>query len=472
MEILTFGLLGLAVGGMIVAYRSRNALARKLTHGTLHDALTDLPNRAMLEGRIETALARAKRNAFKVAVLLVDLDRFRDVNNTMGHGLGDELLKTVSERIRTCLREEDTLARLSSDEFAILLEQVADETSPARVSERVLEKIREPFEIDGRQILMTAAIGIVVSVDGRAVAPQLVRDADVAMHRAKLRGRGHYEMFDASMSTTAKHRLTLEAELRAAVDNGEFLVHYQPQFDLDSGDVIGFEGLIRWEHPTRGLLLPADFIPVAEQTGLIEPIGRWVLEEVCRAGLRMSRTAQGGRPTIAVNMSGKQLQMESRLEELVNDVLQRTGLPAEQLTLEITESVFVGSGDPCLDALRRIRSLGVGIAIDDFGIGYSSLSYLKYLPVSVLKLDKVFVHGLANHVDSEIVRSLLGLAASLGITVCAEGIETADQAKDLRSLGCTTGQGRVLSPPVAEDVAASLLSSFFPEDRTADTRLG
>lgn len=428
-----------------VEWARRKALLR-LRHGSLHDSVTDLPNRSLFEARLGKALARARRHGYMVAVLFVDVNRFRVVNESLGHEGGDRLLRSLGERIEACLREEDTLARFGADEFTVLLEHVDGADAAARVAERVIDAVGEPFLLEDQHVVVGLGIGIATAVDGGAAPEGLLRDADVAMRRAKESGR-QYEVFDSVMGDRARRRLALEAELGRAIEEGQVVAHFQPQVDLATGEVVGVEALARWDHPS-GELLPGEFIPAAERTGLIEPLGRAILEQACAWGARLVR-ANGRRPLrMSVNISGLQLRNGRRLIHHVVSAAERTGFPLGLLVLEVTETELVREGESAASALRQLRELGVNVAIDDFGTGYSSLAYLRYLPVGMLKLDRSFIRQLVDAGDDRIVRWMIELAGSLDMRVCAEGVETVGQLEALRSLGCDMAQGYLFARPV------------------------
>jgi diguanylate cyclase (GGDEF)-like protein len=430
--------------------KQRDRVIGRLAKAGLRDGLTGLPIRELIDGRLAKAQARAKRNGYTVSVMIVSVDRFQVVTDTLGHDHGDLLLKAVAERLRGCLRDEDTLGRFGKDEFVILLEQVADQTAPARVAERILSSLAEPFRLAGEQVSPTGSIGISVNVNGTQSPADLIRDAEVAMRRAKEHGPARYEMFDANMRTEARHRLTLESGLRTALDKGELSVRYQPLVEMATGEIRAVEALVRWQHPDRGELLPADFLAMAEETGLIEPIGNFVLHEACKVGKELLES--GGKPGIRmnVNISQRQLRGGANLVDEVAYALGNTHLPPELLALEVTETMLVEERDPALATLESLKELGVGVAIDDFGTGYSSLAYLRYLPVTMLKVDRSFVADLRDGVDEKIVRWMVNLASALGMSVCAEGVETAEQRDVLFALGCDTAQGYFYSRPVPE----------------------
>jgi diguanylate cyclase (GGDEF)-like protein len=444
-------LVACAVALLLSLRRVRDRIISRLAQAGLRDGLTGLPIRELIDGRLEKAQARSRRNGYHVAVMVVSVDRFQMVTDTLGHDHGDLLLRAVAERLRRCLRDEDTLGRFGRDEFVILLEQVADDTAPARVAERILSSLAEPFRLAGEHVVPTGSIGIAVNARGTQAPSDLIRDAEVAMRRAKEHGPARYEMFDTSMRTAARRRLTLESGLRTALDRGELSVRYQPLIAMASGEIEAAEALVRWQHPDRGELLPADFLSLAEQTGLIEPIGNWVLQEACRVGAEILRS-NGKLPNLRmnVNLSERQLRTGPALVREVADSLRSTGLPAELLALEVTETMLVEEKGPALATLESLKELGVGLAIDDFGTGYSSLAYLRYLPISMLKVDKSFVADLQDGVDEKIVKWMVSLGSALGMSVCAEGVETIEQRDVLTALGCDTAQGYFFSRPVPE----------------------
>jgi diguanylate cyclase (GGDEF)-like protein len=435
----------------LVVREFRNRITGRHLSAGLRDVQTGLPTRTLLEERLGKALSRAQRNGYTLAVLVVSVDRVQLVNESFGHDHGALLLRAVAERLQRCLRDEDTLGRFGKDEFLILLEQVADATAPARVAERILSALAEPFRLGGEHVVPAGSIGIAVNARGTKPAGDVIRDAEVAMRRARQGGGSNYEMFDPSMRAVARKRLTLETGLRRALDNGELSVRYQPLVAMATGEVTAAEALVRWQHPDRGELLPADFLTLAEQTGLIEPIGNWVMYEACRVGSQLM--GAGARPPYArmsVNLSERQLRAGPALVREVAETLRSTGLPPELLTLEVTETVLVEERDPALATLEALKDLGVGLAIDDFGTGYSSLAYLRFLPVSMLKIDKSFVADLQDGVDTKIVKWMVSLGSALGLSVCAEGVETREQREMLLELGCDTAQGYFYARPVPE----------------------
>jgi diguanylate cyclase (GGDEF)-like protein/PAS domain S-box-containing protein len=435
------------------------SLEGQLVQRALHDQLTGLPNRMLFMDRLEQAIERSTRRGKFAAVLFLDLDRFKLVNDNLGHDRGDQLLVQVAERLRTCLRRVDTIARIGGDEFTVLLEDVGATADAALVAERITEAFRGSFRIENQEIFVGASIGIALGGrDQGTTAQGLLRNADIAMYRAKANGRACFEVFKSSMRETVKGRLKMETELRRALDRGELRLHYQPQVDLRTARIVGLEALVRWEHPERGLVPPAAFIPIAEETGLILPIGRWVLETACRqASIWRADTEIGLDLIMAVNLSPRQFR-HPRLVQEVGQVLAESGLDASGLEVEITEGTAMGDADATVKTLEHLKGIGIRLAIDDFGTGYSSLSYLKRFPIDVLKVDRSFVAGLpGNRGDAAIVRAVIGLARALGLKAVAEGIETNDQLAELRGLGCDQGQGYLFGRPTATEVADVVL---------------
>jgi diguanylate cyclase (GGDEF)-like protein/PAS domain S-box-containing protein len=435
------------------------SLEGQLVQRALHDQLTGLPNRMLFMDRLEQALERSARRGKFAAVLFLDLDRFKLVNDNLGHDHGDQLLVQVAERLRGCLRRVDTIARIGGDEFTVLLEEVGAAADAALVAERIIEAFRASFRIETQEIFVGASIGIALGgKDQGTTAQGLLRNADIAMYRAKANGRACFEVFKSSMRETVKGRLKMETELRRALDRGELRLHYQPQVDLRTARIVGLEALVRWEHPERGLVPPGSFIPIAEETGLILPIGRWVLQTACRqASIWRADTEIGLDIVMAVNLSPRQFR-HPRLVQDVGEVLAESGLDASGLEVEITEGTAMGDADGTVKVLEHLKAIGIRLAIDDFGTGYSSLSYLKRFPIDVLKVDRSFVAGLpANRGDAAIVRAVVGLTRALGLKAVAEGVETQDQLAELRGLGCDQGQGYFFGRPVATEVADAVL---------------
>ena len=438
----------------------RNArLLEGIRHQALHDGLTGLPNRTLILDRVEQMLARARRNGNEMAALFMDLDGFKQVNDTLGHEAGDQLLKSVAARLLTTLREGDTIARLGGDEFVVLVEGGSPTGSPEFVAERLLEVLREPFEIeDARRpsVRITASIGI--ARGSRMSATDLLRDADIALYEAKATGRDRYVSFRREMQTAVEDRLTLELDLRGALERGEYFLVYQPIFELESGRVLGLEALLRWKHPVRGLVQPDDFIPSLEESKQIVDVGRWVIHEACRQG-QVWRVAERNM-YVSVNVSARQLDGELLVHEL-RRALETTGLPASALVIELTETAIMYDAESTARQLRAIKELGVGVAIDDFGTGYSSLAYLRQFPVDILKIDRSFVSAISDSVESSaLIRTLVQLGKQLGLTTLAEGIEQHEQFCRLQEQECDSGQGFMFARPLAVDAVEKFLAEL------------
>ncbi len=469
----------------------RKALEAKLVHQATHDSLTQLPNRALFRERVDHALSRSAREAERMAVIFLDLDTFKVVNDTQGHGAGDRLLQVVAQRLLSATRGCDSVARLGGDEFAVLLEQVDALGGAEAAVMRIISSLRQPVELETDQsVSVCASFGIAV-YSGMEGAEELLRNADVAMYEAKQRSPGRWVVFDPAMQTALSERVTLEADLRRALERcqllerphlantgvftafverknaqSEFAVSYQPIVDLGSREITAIEALARWTHPTRGPIAPELFIPVAERSGMIVVLGRWVLREACRQAAQWN-AARGGSPLrITVNLSGKQLEHEGIAEEVAS-VLHETALAPEQLVLEITETVIMQNAETTLARLRELKRLGVGLAIDDFGTGYSSLSYLQRFPVDIVKIDRVFVEGLLHGEEGvALIRTILALAEMLKLRTIAEGVEDAGQAKQLLALGCDAGQGYLFGRPLeAMELEGLLTSSTQPRTK-------
>jgi diguanylate cyclase (GGDEF)-like protein len=445
----------LVAGGAVtlrqyLARRDLLGAQRQLRHEALHDALTGLPNRVLVLDRAEQMLARARRRQGQAAALFLDVDGFKDINDTYGHSVGDDLLQAVAGRLAAAVREADTVGRLGGDEFVILLDSPGVSVNPVDVAERLLAVLREPLDLNhgtGRTVTLTASIG--VATDPQASAEELLRDADIALHAAKEAGRDCARLFESIMHTAAEDHLNLLVDLRAAVEEEAFALAYQPTFDLESRIVTGVEALIRWNHPQRGAIPPNAFVPLAEQTGLIVPIGRWVLREACARAAEWRR--RGHMVGISVNVSGRQLDHPHFLEH-VRAALDESGLDATALTLEITETTLMHDADAARHLLGDIKKLGVRIAIDDFGTGYSSLAYLRQFPVDALKIDRSFISGIASSNGSgALIHTLVQLGKTLGLETVGEGIEDEAQLQRLQREQCDQGQGFLLARPLDLD---------------------
>jgi diguanylate cyclase (GGDEF)-like protein/PAS domain S-box-containing protein len=440
----------------------RTSLEEQLTRQAFYDALTGLPNRTLFMDRLAHTLAGAERNATTIGVMFLDLDGFKMVNDTLGHAAGDVLLAEVAQRLTALLRPGDTIARFGGDEFAILIDDIDGPARASHIAQRLIAELKLPFPLEGREVFVAGSIGITLPPRGRqtSTAADLIREADIALYQAKEAGRSRAVLYDPSMMRRAMDRLDLETDLRFALTRGELRLLYQPEVDLESGRIVGMEALLRWDHPRRGQVSPSELIPIAEETGMIVPIGWWVLDEACRQGLLWQQHATDGKPMVmSVNISPRQFQ-EIGFVERVAASLRNTGLPADCLRLEITESTLMDETAAAEETVRRLKDLGIHLAIDDFGTGYSSLSYLRRFSVDTLKIDRSFVAALDRDRGTDaIVRAVMTLGTSLGLNVTAEGIETSEHLALVRSIGCRQGQGFFHSPPVSSEVMSSLLAS-------------
>ena len=445
---------------------ARKLIEEKLIHDAFHDALTGLPNRALFKEHLKLAVERAKKkDPFLFAVLFLDLDRFKNVNDSLGHAVGDELLIAIARRLETHIRPVDRVARLGGDEFAILLDGIEHPSDATRVAERLQLELQLPFNIRGHDVFTSVSVGIAMSSTGYTGPDDVLRDADTAMYRAKALGKARHEIFDLEMHSRAVALLKLETDLRLAVERQEFIIQYQPIMKLGTNGIHGFEALVRWQHPERGVLNPSEFISVAEETGLIIPIGRWVLSEACRQTRIWQEEFPGcDRLTLSVNYSGKQF-MQPDVIEQVKVILKETGFDPTLLQLEITESAVIENTKTVTEMILQLRRLGIRLSMDDFGTGYSSLSYLHNFPIHTLKIDRSFISNKGEVGDNEIVRTIIMLARNLGLDVVAEGVETAEQLAYLKSLDCEYAQGFLFAHPLDPNVVETKLREITVDDR-------
>jgi diguanylate cyclase (GGDEF)-like protein/PAS domain S-box-containing protein len=449
--------------GSMMDVTERKSLEEQLTHQALHDPLTNIANRALFQNRVDHALAKLPRSSSKLAVLFLDLDNFKAVNDSLGHAAGDKLLVAVAERLQDCLRTTDTPARLGGDEFAVLCESVHRIDEAVMIAERILAVFQQPFMIDGKETFVGTSIGIAASSDIAVTSEELLRNADLAMYLAKSQGKGHYVVFEPKMHEALMERIELEDDLRRGIEQEEFVIHYQPILDLSSNDMLGMEALVRWVHPRYGMLSPMKFIPLAEETNLIVPLGEWILAEACRQ-VQQWRDRYDGQMdfSVTVNISIRQFQ-QKELVDMVSGALSNSGLPARCLILEITESFMMQDTEATIVKLQLLRDLGVRLAIDDFGTGYSSLSYLQRFPIDILKIDKSFIDKLGQGSEGNAVaRAIIMMGDSLNLKTIAEGIEHPEQIAELQSLGCGAGQGYHFARPLTTDDMDRFLVEHAP----------
>jgi diguanylate cyclase (GGDEF)-like protein/PAS domain S-box-containing protein len=442
----------------------RKNAEQRLLHDALHDTLTELPNRALFMDRLQYAVERSKRHPdYVFAVLFLDLDRFKDVNDSLGHMAGDELLIAVGQMLRQGIRATDTVARLGGDEFVILLDDVGDENAAVHIAEWINDQFRNTFDLVNHEVFITTSIGIVLNKIGYQDPEDILRDADIAMYSAKASGRARYHIFEPHMREQVMKRISLETDLRQALDRQELRVFYQPVVSLENGRLIGFEALVRWQHPERGLLLPREFLPMAEESGIIIPLDRWVMHEACRQMHHWHQEMPSDPPlTISVNISAKQL-LQPELVPVVEGILAATGLDPECLKLEITENTVMETSQLTTGVFANLQSLGVQLQIDDFGVGYSSLGYLSHFPLNALKIDRTFVGGMADDTNQlNIIQAIITLTRRLGVGLIAEGVETQGQLDQLKQLGCEFGQGFLVSVPIDSQAAHDLLKETHP----------
>jgi diguanylate cyclase (GGDEF)-like protein len=438
------------------AEAQQRAAEQRLAQLAHYDALTGLANRSLFQDRLAQAIARARRSERRIALLFLDLDRFKEINDSLGHEAGDRVLQEAGARLRRNLREGDSVARLGGDEFTVILEDVESTQEVHGVAQKLMHAFAEPMAFEGRDLFVTLSMGIALYPADGIDADSLLKHADTAMYQAKSEGRDAFQFYAAAMSAAAHERLSLEGSLRQALERGEFVLHYQPVVRLASGEISSVEALLRWRHPDEGLVPPGRFIAAAEQTGLIVPLGDWVLREACAQAARWQ--AAGLRPLrVAVNLSARQFR-KGRLVEAVREALAAGGLASRWLMLEITETLLMDNPRASGATLQQLKETGVHMALDDFGTGYSSLAYLKHFPIDIIKIDRSFVRDIVTDVDdAAIVKATIGLAASLGMLTTAEGVETREQLAFLQEHGCRFGQGFLFSPPVEADAFAALL---------------
>ncbi len=451
----------LRIAGSMTDITARKDLEERLRREAQFDSLTTLPNRSYATDLLRRAIARAKRNKEQqFGVLFLDCDRFKVVNDSLGHHAGDSLLRLVAGRLNGCVRPGDVVARLGGDEFVVILEGVKDEAEAISVAERIQHSLAQPFYLDGRELFMSVSVGIAMSQPGVERPEDYLRDADLAMYRAKLRGRARHEVFHADMRAGAVLQMSLENDLRHSMDRGELRVMYQPIWSLASGRIVGFEALVRWDHPTHGAMQPADFIPIAEETGLILQLGEWVLRQAAQRLAHWNTKVVADDPVwMSVNVAARQL-THPGLVEIVKNTIAESGIMASRLKLEITESMIMADAVAAVGALEQLKALGIHLLMDDFGTGHASLSYLHRLPISTIKIDRYFVGRIDSNSEClEIVRTILNLSRSLSMDVVAEGVENSAQREVLQSLGCELVQGYLLSPPLDADAAERLMVS-------------
>lgn len=448
--------------GTIAAYlhdiTEERILRSALVDLSFHDSITGLPNRVLFMDRLEQALSRAARQRGPVTVLFIDLDDFKDVNDSLGHEAGDNLLVAVGRRLKACVRPEDTVARLGGDEFAVLLEFATNPIDVIRVIERIMEAAQAPIVFQEHRRLVTVSIGVAHTDSGQERGEDLLWRADLAMYRAKERGKARFELFESDMSELAHQRLKLERDLRVAFDRGQLSLHYQPEVTLSNGKIVGMEALLRWQDPESGTVPPEEFVPLAETNGMIVPIGRWILEEVCRQAMVWQDRYPEAPPLVSVNLSAREFRQPTLAQD-VDAALQRTGLNPSGLMLEVAESFSIDEAPHVVSTVQKLRSLGVKLALDDFGIEGSSFSCLERLPVDVLKIDRSLVDKLGRNGNGaeRLVSAMIGFAHAMGIQTVAEGVETAQQLGELSDMGCELAQGFYFWKPMSSSAATALL---------------
>jgi diguanylate cyclase (GGDEF)-like protein len=439
--------------GTYIDITERKAAEERIAYIACHDALTGLPNRTVFREQLKRRLAEVRRGRGQAALLCLDLDRFKTVNDTLGHPAGDDLLCQIAARLRATVRDSDVVARLGGDEFAIIVPHLDHPHQASKLAERLIDAVGQPLDLGGHLVTVGTSIGIALAPGSGGTPETLFKNADIALYRAKTAARNNYCFYEAGMDTAVETRMRLELEMREAVMCDGFALHYQPVLRLSEDRIVGFEALMRWPHPTRGMIAPDEFIPLAEESGLIVPLGSWALHEACSEA-----ASWPGEFTVAVNVSAVQFQRPG-LEQSVLSALEASGLAPHRLVLEITESVLVQDAEAVIVCLHRLRNLGVRIALDDFGTGYSSLSYLRRFPFDKIKIDRTFIREIGDPGAAAIVRAVVGIATQLGATVTAEGVETSAQLEQVRREGCMDVQGYLISPPLPEKQAIAFVTA-------------